>query len=303
MYAVEIKNLEKTYKNGVHALKGVNLTINDGDFFGLLGANGAGKTTIIGTLTALVNKNSGTVKIFGIDIDKDFDAAKQMVGVVPQEFNFSIFEKVIDIVVTQAGYFGMPRRKAMEEAEKILTQLELWDKKDQPSRTLSGGMKRRLMIARGLIHSPKLLILDEPTAGVDVELRHGMWKYLRELNTNGTTVLMTTHYLEEAEQMCNNVAIIKQGEIIKNDSVKNLIRSLDSETYIVSVNKNITDEQLSALGSKPIHIDSDTFEISLGKNYTLSQLTNEVAKFEMEVIDIRPKGNRLEQLFLNILNS
>jgi ABC-2 type transport system ATP-binding protein len=221
--AIEIENLRKTYAGGTEALKGVSLSVEEGDFFALLGPNGAGKTTLIGILTSLVNKTSGRAKIFDADIDTHKDLAKTYIGLVPQEFNFNIFEKVIDIVTTQAGYYGIARADALKRAEEILKALELWDKKDQPSQSLSGGMKRRLMIARGLIHNPKLLILDEPTAGVDVEMRHSMWDFLRKLNGQGTTIILTTHYLEEAEELCRNIAIIRKGEIAVNESMQSLL--------------------------------------------------------------------------------
>ncbi len=237
MNAIEIFNLIKTYKTGTKALKGVSLTVEQGDFFALLGANGAGKTTLIGILTGLVNKTSGSIKVFGTDIDKDFSTAKTFLGVVPQEFNFHMFENVLDIVVNQAGYFGIPYKKALVEAEEILKKVGLWEKRKAMSRTLSGGMKRRLMIARGLIHKPKVLILDEPTAGVDVELRIGMWEYLRELNKQGTTIILTTHYLEEVEQMCRHAAILKQGELVRLDTVVNLTKDHKLEKIFLDIIK------------------------------------------------------------------
>jgi ABC-2 type transport system ATP-binding protein len=223
--ALYVKDLRKTYDNGVEALKGVNLQVEEGDFFALLGPNGAGKTTIIGIVTSLVNKTSGEARIFDASIDTDPSRAKTYIGVVPQEFNFNIFEKVIDIVLTQAGYYGIPRQEAMPHAERLLKDLGLWEKRNDPSQQLSGGMKRRLMIARGLIHQPKLLILDEPTAGVDVEMRLGMWEFLRKLNQNGTTIILTTHYLEEAEELCRNIAIINKGNIVINESMQKLLES------------------------------------------------------------------------------
>jgi ABC-2 type transport system ATP-binding protein len=301
MQAVEIKDLVKQYANGPMALKGVDLKIKEGDFFALLGANGAGKTTLINTITGLVNKTSGSVKVFGIDNVLHSEDAKKMVGVVPQEFNFNIFEKVADILVTYAGYFGVNRSKALDRATEVMTKLDLLGKKDAKSMQLSGGMKRRLMIARALMHNPRLLILDEPTAGVDVELRHGMWNYLRELNSTGTTILLTTHYLEEVEQMCRNVAIIKQGEIIKNDTVKGLINSLESQIYAVTVDR-ITD--LSKISDFEIKAqDENTVEVLMHKGTTLSSLVDALRYAGMEATDIRPKNNRLEQLYLNILNS
>ena len=237
MNAIEIKNLVKTYKGGTKALKGVDLAVAQGDFFALLGANGAGKTTIIGILTGLVNKTSGAVKIFEHDIDRDFESAKRCIGVVPQEFNFNMFENVQDIVVNQAGYFGIDYPQALKDAEEILKRVGLWEKRKSMARTLSGGMKRRLTIARGLIHKPRILILDEPTAGVDVELRIGMWEYLREINKSGTTILLTTHYLEEVEQMCRNCAIIKNGEIVLVDQVSRLIQGQKLEKVFLDIIK------------------------------------------------------------------
>jgi len=299
MNAIEIKDLVKVYKNGTHALKGVDLEVKRGDFFALLGANGAGKTTIIGILTSVVNKTAGKIKVFGLDLDKDLDKAKKMIGVVPQEFNFSIFEKVLDIVVYQAGYFGVPQKEALKEAEKILKTLELWDKRNKASRTLSGGMKRRLMIARALVHKPKLLILDEPTAGVDVELRRGMWKYLKKLNEEGTTILLTTHYLEEVEQLCRNVAIIKEGQIVKRDSVKRVLASLEKETYVAEVLNLKNHENVKEFTLEKI--DSETVEVELYKKDSLTDFVQAMSKAGMTIKSIRPKGNRLEQLFLNIL--
>ncbi|MDP2624708.1 MAG: ABC transporter ATP-binding protein [Candidatus Peregrinibacteria bacterium] len=299
MNAVEIKNLTKVYKSGTVALKGIDLTIEHGDFYGLLGANGAGKTTTIGIMTSLVNKTGGTVEIYGNDIDKDFSAAKRAVGVVPQEFNFNIFEKVIDIVVTQAGYFGMPRKEALKRATPILKQLSLWEKKDQPSRTLSGGMKRRLMIARALIHDPKLLILDEPTSGVDVELRYGMWDYLKELNKGGTSILLTTHYLEEAEHLCRNLAIIKEGEIVKRGSVKKLIASVENQRYIVSTNH--IEDNFKLEGFDFEQLDSRDLSVTLHPGQSVTSFVAALEKKGVTVKDLRPTMNRLEQLFLDIL--
>ena len=221
--AIEVKDLRKTYAGGTEALKGVNLEVAEGDFFALLGPNGAGKTTMIGILTSLVTKTSGTANVFGASLETDKDRAKTYIGLVPQEFNFNIFEKVIDIVVTQAGYYGIPRAEALGRAEELLKALGLWDKRNEKSQALSGGMKRRLMIARGLMHNPKLLILDEPTAGVDVEMRIGMWEFLRKLNAGGTTIVLTTHYLEEAEELCRNIAIINKGQIAINESMQGLL--------------------------------------------------------------------------------
>lgn len=299
MNAIEIKGLTKTYASGTVALRGIDLTVHEGDFYALLGANGAGKTTIIGILTTLVNKTGGSASVFGRDIVSQADEAKQLIGVVPQEFNFNIFEKVIDIIIWQAGYYGVPRAEAMRRAETILKALEIWDKRDQPSRNLSGGMKRRLMIARALIHRPKLLILDEPTAGVDVELRRGMWDYLRRLNAEGTTILMTTHYLEEVEELCERAAIIKQGTIIKDDTVKNLVKSLDFHTFLVNASR--APQSLPGYVIRPV--DADTFEVDFGKEHTITDLVAALQASGITVSDIQPKNNRLEQLYLSLLKS
>ena len=301
MNAIEISQLVKQYAKGPQALKGINLNIEEGDFFALLGANGAGKTTIINIITGLVNKTEGQVKVFGHDTVLSSEESKRLVGMVPQEFNFNIFENVFDILVTSAGYFGVPRKVAEERAEEVLKKLGLWEKKASKAMQLSGGMKRRLMIARALMHKPKLLVLDEPTAGVDVELRHGMWDYLRELNAAGTTILLTTHYLEEVEQMCRNVAIIKQGEIIKNQSVKSLLANMETQTYLVTVDKisgfeGLRDFQIS-------QFDENTLEVVVELGKSLSFLAQELNKAGMEMIEIRPKNNRLEQLYLDILNN
>lgn len=300
MKAVDIQGLVKTYANGTQALKGIDLSIESGDFFALLGANGAGKTTTIKVMTSLANKNKGTVKIFDKDIDKDINAAKRMIGVVPQEFNFNVFEKVINIVVWQSGYFGVPRKVALKRAEKILKALTLWDKRDERSFDLSGGMKRRLLIARALIHEPKLLILDEPTAGVDVELRRGMWDYLKELNKNGTTILLTTHYLEEVEQLCKNMAIIKEGIVFKQDSVKNMLRTLEMEKYMVDVRNVKNDTKIKGYEIKVI--DKTTLEVDVKADQPITDLIKALDKADIQVNDIRPKSNRMEQLFLNALH-
>ncbi len=281
--ALSLKNLSKVYKNGVHALKDVNLELEEGDFFALLGPNGAGKTTLIGIVTGLVEKNSGDVRIFGIDPSKNPSAARQAVGVVPQEFNFNIFEKVLDIVVTQAGYFGIPKKEAELRAEKILTELSLWDKRNSPSRMLSGGMKRRLMIARALIHDPQLIILDEPTAGVDVELRHGMWKYLTKLSKEGKTILLTTHYLEEAEKLSKRVAIIQGGEIIRQGNIKELIRAMEKKTYVFHFR------------------GGEEKEVVFRGKDSLMDAVEKFKKEGKEIVDMGPKMNPLEELFLDLL--
>jgi ABC-2 type transport system ATP-binding protein len=299
MNAIEIKDLVKIYKTGTKALKGVDLVVAPGDFFALLGANGAGKTTVIGVLTGLLTKTSGVVKIFEHDIDTDFEAAKRCIGVVPQEFNFNMFENVQDIVVNQAGYFGIPYKKAFNDAEEILKRVGLWEKRKSMARTLSGGMKRRLMIARGLIHRPKILILDEPTAGVDVELRYGMWEYLREINKAGTTILLTTHYLEEVEQMCRNAAMIKQGEIVRKDSVRNLLMTIPQDTYRVTVKEMKPLDVISAFKPKPI--DEHTFEIEIARREDLNDVLLKLIQSGLVVVDVHPKGNRLEKLFLEMV--
>ncbi len=301
MSAVTIQNLSKTYKTGHRALKNVSFTIEQGDFFALLGPNGAGKTTIIGILTGLVNKSEGKATVFGFDLDTQLDQVKQCIGVVPQEFNFSIFEKVFDIVVAQAGYYGIPRKLAEERTEEVLKALELWDKKNVVARALSGGMKRRLMIARALIHKPKLLILDEPTAGVDVELRHGMWDYLQKLNEQGTTILLTTHYLEEVEQLCRNVAVIKQGELIKLDSVKNVLGSLEKLTFQISITP--TSQKIDLPGYAVRVVDETSLEVDLTAKQSVSALIRALDHINVEVKDLRAKGNRLENFFLDLVKN
>lgn len=297
--AIHITGLKKTYKTGLMALKGVDMDIHEGDFFALLGANGAGKTTMIGILTGIVLKTEGKVEVFGIDIDKDHNAAKKMIGVVPQEFNFNFFEKVQDIVIQQAGYFGIPRHVAEKEVEPILKILDLWDKRDTQAMKLSGGMKRRLMIARALIHHPKLLILDEPTAGVDVELRHGMWEYLRKLNEEqGVTILLTTHYIEEAEALCKNVAIIKEGEIVKSAPVKELTESLEEHTYVVQVDQLKEDLKLDHFPHQKT--DINTLEVVVKKGQSINDLVTAFQNAGITVNELAPKGNKLEHLFLNL---
>jgi ABC-2 type transport system ATP-binding protein len=298
--ALSIKNLEKIYDNGFQALKGIDLEVAEGDFFALLGPNGAGKSTTIGVICSLVRKTKGSVNIFGIDIDDDFSAAKQYVGVVPQEFNFNQFEKPIDILVTQAGYYGIPAPLATERAIKYLKLLGLWEKHNVPSRSLSGGMKRRLMIARALIHEPKLLVLDEPTAGVDIELRRSMWGFLEDINRQGTTIILTTHYLEEAERLCRNIAIIDKGKIVKNTSVKNLIKQLNKETFILDLNKEI--KEVEPLDGYPLSlIDSTTIEVAVDKDKSLNQLFNHLTAMDIEIISMRNKANRLEELFIDMV--
>jgi ABC-2 type transport system ATP-binding protein len=299
MNAIEIKDLVKTYKNGTQAVKGVTLNVAQGDFFALLGANGAGKTTIISILIGLVNKTSGSIKVFNHDLDQEFDQAKRLIGVVPQEFNFNMFEKVFDIVSIQAGFFGLDRATALKNTDEVLKKVGLWEKRNSMSRTLSGGMKRRLMIARALVHKPKILVLDEPTAGVDVQLRVGMWDYLRELNTQGVTILLTTHYLEEVQQMCRNAAIIKEGTIIKLDSVRNLNRLITQETYVISVKKMESLQGIEAY--RPVIIDEHTIEVELNRDEQLNDLLIKLIHNKFDITDVHPKGQRLERLFLSLL--
>jgi len=299
MYAITINNLTKTYANGTQALRGIDLTVEAGDFCALLGANGAGKTTIIGILTGLVNKTAGTAKVFGHDVMMEASKAKALMGVVPQEMNFNLFEKVQDILVNQAGYFGIDRKTALWDSEIILKRLELWERRRSVSRSLSGGMKRRLMIGRALITKPKLLILDEPTAGVDVELRHLMWDFLGELNRQGTTILLTTHYLEEVEQLCRNAAIIKDGVILMDDRVKNLVKLVERETYVIHVQNQGNLNSFKEYN--PMKIDETTFEVDLDKRENLNKFIGHLQQVGMLVTDIRPKGNRMEKLFLNVL--
>ncbi len=299
--ALSIKGLKKTYRNSVQALKGVDLEVKKGDFFALLGPNGAGKSTIINIIIDLVVKSEGTVKIFGKDIDKQKEEAKMFIGVVPQEFNFNIFEKVFDIVVQQGMYYGIPEKKSKERAEFYLKKLELWEKRDEASRNLSGGLKRRLMIARALVHEPQLLILDEPTAGVDIEIRRSMWKFISELNTGGRTIILTTHYLEEAESLCKNVAIINNGEIVANTTMKELLKRLDKETFIFDLKTPLKD--VPKIGTHQVTLkDSTTLEIEISKKENVNRLFLELDKQNIEVLSMRNKANRLEELFLDLID-
>ncbi len=295
-----IKNLFKEYDSGLLALKGIDIEVKQGDFFALLGPNGAGKTTILGIISSLVKKTSGNVTVFGMNIDKDFPIIKKNIGVVPQEFNFNQFEKVFDIISTQGGYFGIPRKLSEERAEKYLKLLGLWGKRDQTPRMLSGGMKRRLMIARALVHEPKLLILDEPTAGVDIELRRSMWKFLKEINEKGTTIILTTHYLEEAEYLCRNVAIIDRGEIIQNTSISDLLRQLNSESFIFDAYENLS-ELPSINGYKGRIINNNSFEVEVEKNKSLNTLFTNLTTQGIEISSMRNKTNRLEELFVSLV--
>ena len=299
--ALQIKNLRKTYDNGFAALKGIDLEVSKGDFFALLGPNGAGKSTTLGIVTSLVNKSEGSVSVFGFNIDKEITEAKLQMGIVPQEFNFNFFEKVQDIVVTQAGYYGMKRAKAMERSEHYLKALGLWDKRNDRARQLSGGMKRRLMIARALVHDPKLLILDEPTAGVDIELRRSMWDFLRKINNEGTTIILTTHYLEEAESLCRNIAIIDKGKIIQNSSMKSLLSKLNVETYIFDLERDLSKLPVLA-GFETRMPDARTLEIDVPKTEGLSQVFAKLTELNIAVASIRNKANRLEELFVSLVD-
>jgi ABC-2 type transport system ATP-binding protein len=298
--ALSIKDLHKEYSNGFKALKGIDLTVAEGDFFALLGPNGAGKSTTISVICSLAIKSSGVVKVFDHDIDKDFSAAKTCIGIVPQEFNFNQFEKVVDIVINQGGYYGLPRALAEERAEKYLRKLGLWEKRASPSRSLSGGMKRRLMIARALVHEPKLLILDEPTAGVDIELRRSMWKFLKEINQQGTTIILTTHYLEEAESLCRNVAIIDKGNIVENTSVKKLLQRLDKEIFIFDLQGALS-EAPTLKNYQTTLSDSHTLEVEVNKGHSLNDVFSALNESGIEVTSMRNKSNRLEELFISLV--
>jgi len=302
MNALEISNLKKAYASGVEALKGISLSVEEGDFYALLGPNGAGKSTTIGIVSSLVTKSDGKVSIFGTDIDQDFAEAKRKLGVVAQEMNFSPFEKVLDIVVTQSGFYGIPKQVALARAEEVLHKLGLWEKKDLQSRTLSGGLKRRLMIAKSLIHQPRLLILDEPTAGVDIELRRGMWDFIRELNKNGTTVILTTHYLEEAEQLCKNIAIIDKGLIVENTSMKDLLKKLDMQTFILDLETNL--DTLPKLDDYIVsQIDPSTLRVALNRDQSLNAFFQNLSQLNIQVKSLRNEANRLEELFLQIIKN
>ena len=301
MLAVNIRALSKTYGNHFQALKAIDLSVEEGDFFALLGPNGAGKSTTIGIITSLVNKTSGSVEIFGADIDRDFSLAKTYLGVVPQELNFSQFETPIEIITNQAGYYGIPRKQALEQASKYLKQLELWDKRNEISRNLSGGMKRRLMIARALVHEPRLLILDEPTAGVDIEVRRSMWQFLEHLNKSGTTIILTTHYLEEAEQLCRNIAIIEQGEIVENTTMKDLLATLHQEVFVLDTENDIPSE-LSVSPFLVKLIDKRSLEVVVEKGQGLNALFEVLSEQGVKISSMRNRSNRLEELFIRLVN-
>jgi ABC-2 type transport system ATP-binding protein len=301
MYALEVRDLRKTYKNGVEALKGISLTVQEGDFFALLGPNGAGKSTLIGIVSSLVNATAGEARVFGTSVQTHRSRAMSCIGLVPQELNFNQFEKPLEIVVNQAGYYGIPRDVALPRAEKYLKQLQLWDKADKPSRTLSGGMKRRLMIARAMVNEPRLLILDEPTAGVDIEIRRSMWEFIRGINDGGTTVILTTHYLEEAESLCRNIAIIDHGEIIRNTDMKSLLATLDVETFVLDLREPVSDcPQMP--GMELALVDERTLEASLPKQKSLNNLFTELERQGIHVLSMRNKANRLEELFMRLVD-
>jgi len=299
-HALSIRSLEKTYRGGFTALKGIDLDVSQGDFFALLGPNGAGKSTTIGIICSLINKTAGKVSIMGLDIDDDFAAAKKYLGLVPQEFNFNVFEPIEEIVVNQAGYYGIPRQQACPRAKKYLQQLGLWEKRREIARNLSGGMKRRLMIARALVHEPQLLILDEPTAGVDIEIRRSMWAFLREINARGTTIILTTHYLEEAENLCRHIAIIDKGELIENTSMKQLLNKLQMETFVLDLEKPHT-----TLPELPGHsltlVDEHTLEVEISKEKSINRLFQDLSEHNISVMSMRNKTNRLEELFMRLV--
>ncbi|HEY0745975.1 MAG TPA: ABC transporter ATP-binding protein [Steroidobacteraceae bacterium] len=299
MHALVLRQLTKVYKNGIKALKSIDLEVEEGDFFALLGPNGAGKTTAIGITTSLVNKTSGAVEVFGHDIDKELEAAKSCIGLVPQEINFNMFETPFTIVVNQAGFYGIPRPLAKQRAEKYLKQLQLWDRRNSTARALSGGMKRRLMIARALMHEPRLLILDEPTAGVDIEIRRSMWEFLRQINAQGTTIILTTHYLEEAESLCRHIAIIEGGNIIERDSMANVLRKLQTEVFVF----NLQDPRSAPpelAGFKAILSDDHTLEIEMSKTQSLNDIFAQLSAQGIVVNSMRNKVNRLEELFMRL---
>jgi ABC-2 type transport system ATP-binding protein len=300
MHALSVHALSKTYKNGVQALKGVDLEVEQGDFFALLGPNGAGKTTLIGITTSLVTKTGGTVEVFGHDIDRELEAAKSCIGVVPQELNFNMFETPLTIVVNQAGFYGIDRRVARVRAEKYLKQLQLWDKRDSMARGLSGGMKRRLMIARALMHEPKLLILDEPTAGVDIEIRRSMWEFLRGINDSGTTIILTTHYLEEAETLCRNIAIIDDGRIAERDRMSSLLRRMNTETFVLNLRDPLGGVP-DLTGYPAMLVDPQTLEVEVSRGQSLNDIFQRLSQAGIQVVSMRNKVNRLEEIFMRLV--
>jgi ABC-2 type transport system ATP-binding protein len=301
MSALSVRGLTKTYKNGVQALKGIDLEVEQGDFFALLGPNGAGKTTLIGIVTSLVTKSGGTATVFGHDIDRELEAAKACIGVVPQELNFNMFESPETIVINQAGFYGIPRAEARRRAERYLKQLQLWDKRDKASRGLSGGMKRRLMIARALMHEPRLLILDEPTAGVDIEIRRSMWDFLQEINRRGTTIILTTHYLEEAETLCRDIAIIDGGRIVERDRMSRLLRRLHTETFVLNASAPLA--AAPRLEGYPVRLtDEHTLEVEVSNEQNLNDLFGRLSQLGIQVVSMRNKVNRLEEIFMRLVD-
>jgi len=302
MHALSIRGLTKVYGNGVAALKGVDLEVEEGDFFALLGPNGAGKTTLIGIVTSLVTKSAGEVNVFGHDLDRELDAAKACIGVVPQEFNFNPFESPETIVVNQAGFYGIDRRRARERAERYLKLLSLWDQRHRMARALSGGMKRRLMIARALMHEPRLLILDEPTAGVDIEIRRSMWDFLRDINASGTTIILTTHYLEEAESLCRNIAIINGGRIVERDRMSTVLRRLRAETFVLDL-AGALDATPLLPGFETLRIDDRTLEVEVKTGQSLNEVFARLSDQGVTVQSMRNKVNRLEELFMRLVEN
>jgi ABC-2 type transport system ATP-binding protein len=300
MPALAVTELRKVYRGGLEALKGIDLTVEEGDFFALLGPNGAGKSTLIGIVSSLVKKTSGRVEVFGRDLDRDPEGVKSCLGLVPQEFNFNLFLPVFEVLVNQAGYYGIPRREAKVRAERYLRQLDLWERRHMQARQLSGGLKRRLMIARALVHEPRLLILDEPTAGVDIEIRRAMWSFLRELNRRGTTIILTTHYLEEAESLCRNIAIINHGQIAEWADMGALLNRLHTETFVLNLKGRVA--ELPVLGGYVLqHLDDCTLEVEVSRDHTINGLFEALSRNGIEVISLRNKENRLERLFLDMV--
>jgi ABC-2 type transport system ATP-binding protein len=303
MHALSVKGLTKTYRIGVQALKGIDLDVEEGDFFALLGPNGAGKTTLIGIVTSLVNKTAGEASVFGFDLERELERAKSCIGIVPQEINFNMFESPETIVVNQAGFYGVERGLARQRAEKYLKQLQLWDKRKGIARALSGGMKRRLMIARALMHEPRLLILDEPTAGVDIEIRRSMWDFLREINRQGTTIILTTHYLEEAESLCRNIAIIDGGHIVVRDRMSNLLRKLQTESFQFTLRNPVTVvPELPGYAALKL-VDDHTLELEVSKEQSLNDIFARLSASGLDVISMRNKVNRLEEMFMRLVEN
>ena len=300
MKALSIQNLKKTYKNGFQALKSVDMEVESGDFFALLGPNGAGKSTMIGIISSLVTKSSGVVNIFGHDLDKDNERAKSCIGLVPQEVNFNQFETVRNVVMNQAGYYGIPRKLAAAQAERSLKQMDLWDRRDTVSRRLSGGMKRRLMIARAMVHQPRLLILDEPTAGVDIEIRRAMWQMMQDVNREGTTIILTTHYLEEAESLCRNIAIINNGEIVEKSAMQALLNRIHTDHFVLDIAQNLETTPIIA-GYDIVLADNHLLNVAVPKSQGLNRLFQELSALRIDVLSLKNKSNRLEQLFIDLV--